>query len=121
MPEPPSLPGLPGEAREDFESGTFPFSSRSEWGLADYDVKHNFKLWGLWTPHFFDSHGWFGNASYLRKLDRWSFSGSVNYTRNNQTAFIGYTSSGYGYTAAMGRKFHIYSYWSANASGSKST
>jgi hypothetical protein len=68
-----------------------------------------------------DSHGWFGNASYLRKLDRWSFSGSVNYTRNNQTAFIGYTSSGYGYTAAIGRKFHIYSYWSANASGSKST
>jgi|1186.fasta_scaffold29623_1 hypothetical protein len=68
-----------------------------------------------------DSRGWFGNASYLRKLDRWSFSGSVNYSRNSQTAFIGYTSSGYGYTAAIGRKFHIYSFWSVNASGSKST
>jgi hypothetical protein len=68
-----------------------------------------------------DSRGWFSNASYTRKLDRWNFSGSGNYTRNSQTAFIGYTSSGYGYTAGIGRKFQTYSYWSLNASGTKST
>ena len=68
-----------------------------------------------------DSRGFFGNASYTRKIDRWSFSGSGNYSRNNQTAYIGYTSSGYGYSVGVGRKIHTSSYWSFNASQTRST
>ena len=60
-------------ASQDFESGTFPFSPRSEWGLSDYDIKHNFKLYGLWTPHFFGSHGWFDKI-----LGGWTVSGILN-------------------------------------------
>jgi hypothetical protein len=57
----------------DFESGTFPFSSRSELGLSDYDVQHNFKLYGLWTPHFFGSHGWADKI-----FGGWTVSGILN-------------------------------------------
>jgi Carboxypeptidase regulatory-like domain/TonB dependent receptor len=60
-------------ASQDFESGTFPFSPRSEWGLSDYDVKHNFKLYGLWTPHFFGSRGWFDKI-----VGGWTVSGILN-------------------------------------------
>jgi hypothetical protein len=68
-----------------------------------------------------DSRGLFGNATYTRKLQRWNLSGAFNYSRNNQTAYIGYTSSGYGYSAGIGRKIHTSSYWSFNASQTKST
>jgi len=67
------------------------------------------------------SRGFFGNLSYLRKVDRWNFSGSGNYSHNTQTVLIGYTSSGYGYNVGLGRKFSTFSYWSANANGTKST
>ena len=60
-------------ASQDFESGTFPFSARSEWGLSDFNVKHNFKLYGLWTPHFFGSHGWVDKI-----LGGWTVSGILN-------------------------------------------
>ena len=60
-------------ASQDFESGTFPFSSRSEWGLSDFNVKHNFKLYGMWAPHFFGSHGWVDKI-----LGGWTVSGILN-------------------------------------------
>jgi len=66
------------------------------------------------------SHGYFGNVSYNRKLQNWTLSGSGNYSRNTQTILIGYTSSGYGYSVGVGRKFNAYSYWSFNASETKS-
>ena len=66
------------------------------------------------------SRGFLGSASYLKKVERWSFNGSVNYSRNTQTVLIGYTSTGYGYSGGIGRRLGARSFWSANASGSKS-
>jgi len=66
------------------------------------------------------SLGLFDNASYQRNVKQWNLTGSFNYTRNTQTMFIGYTTSGYGYSAGIGRKINAYTYWSANAVMSKS-
>jgi hypothetical protein len=66
------------------------------------------------------SRGYFTNSSYTRKLERWNLSGGFHYSRNTQTVLIGYTSSGYGYSAGIGRKFGVSSYWSVNASETKS-
>ena len=67
-----------------------------------------------------NSRGFFANTSYTRKYERWRVNGGFNYSHNTQTAFIGYTSSGYGYSAGLGRKIGTYYYWSANASVTKS-
>ena len=66
------------------------------------------------------SLGLFDNASYQRNVKQWNLTGSFNYTRNTQTMFIGYTTSGYGYSSGLGRKINAYTYWSANAVMSKS-
>jgi hypothetical protein len=44
----------------------------------------------------------------------------LNYTRNTETVLVGYTTSGYGYSAGIGRSIGTYSHWSANVSTSKS-
>ena len=61
------------------------------------------------------SLGQFETVSYSRRFQRWIVNGSYNYSRNTQTVLIGYTASGYGYSAGIGRKFGAYSLWSANA------
>jgi hypothetical protein len=66
------------------------------------------------------SLGFFDSLSYTRRIQRWNLSGSLNYSRNTQTALIGYTTSGYGYSAGIGRRIGVYSHWSFNASGSNS-
>jgi hypothetical protein len=68
-----------------------------------------------------NSKGYLGNILYTRKLQRWSFSGGFGYSRNSQTTFIGYTSSGHNYTAGIGRKIGTSSYWSFNLNEAKST
>ncbi|MGC2323445.1 MAG: hypothetical protein WA463_12510, partial [Terriglobales bacterium] len=65
--------------------------------------------------------GFFETVSYTRRLQRWNLNGSLNYSRNTQTALVAYTSSGYGYSVGIGRNIGTYSHWSANASGSEST
>ena len=65
--------------------------------------------------------GFFETVSYTRRLQRWNLNGSLNYSRNTQTALVAYTTSGYGYSAGIGRNIGTYSHWSANVSGSKST
>jgi len=67
-----------------------------------------------------NSKGFFGNGSYTRKVGNWSLTGAGNYARNTQTVLIGYTTSGYGYSAGIGRRIGAYSHWSFNASGAKS-
>ena len=58
----------------DYEEGTYPFSQRSEWGLADYDVKHAFKLYGVWTPKFFH-----GDKAWIDKIaGGWTVTGILN-------------------------------------------
>ena len=46
-------------ASHDYATGTYPFNLRSEWGLSDYDVQHNFKLYGVRQPRIFrNAGGW---------------------------------------------------------------
>jgi hypothetical protein len=59
-------------------------------------------------------------VSYSRKIQNWNLNGSFNYSRNTQTVLVGYTTSGYGYGAGIGRKLSTYSYFSVNTSGMKS-
>lgn len=63
--------------------------------------------------------GQFETVSYSRRFGSWISSGSFNYLRNTQTILIGYTTSGYGYSAAIGHKFSPYSFVSLNAMGTK--
>jgi len=67
------------------------------------------------------SLGFFETVAYTRRVQQWNLSGSLNYTRNTQTVLVGYTTSGYGYSAGIGRKIGTYSHWSASANATKST
>jgi len=58
-------------------------------------------------------------VNYSRRIMLWDVSGSGNYFQNTQTLLIGYTTSGWGYTGQLGRKFGIL-HWNANAGGSRS-
>jgi hypothetical protein len=57
--------------------------------------------------------------NYSRRIGGWDVSGSGNYYQNTQTLLVGYTTSGFGYTTAIGRKFGFLR-WSAGAGGSRS-
>jgi hypothetical protein len=59
--------------------------------------------------------------NYARSLKKWSASGMIRYAENMQTALIGYTTTGYGYSGTLSRQFAQKSHWSASASGSRNT
>jgi len=63
--------------------------------------------------------GTYENVSYTRGLDGWELSGSGNYSRSIETALLEYTSSGYGYSAALARKFGSRRFWNVTANGQK--
>jgi hypothetical protein len=65
-------------------------------------------LMGLWS-----------NAIYSRSIGAWNVSGSFGYSRNVQTLLIGYTTSGFSYSASVSRRFGKLN-WSGTAGGSKS-
>jgi hypothetical protein len=52
-------------------------------------------------------------------MGNWELSGSGNYYQNTQTLLVGYTTSGFGFTAAVGRKIG-YLHWNGSAGGSRS-
>jgi hypothetical protein len=58
-------------------------------------------------------------VNYSRRIALWDVSGSGNYFQNTQTLLVGYTTSGWGYTGQLGRKFGNL-HWNANAGGSRS-
>jgi hypothetical protein len=61
-------------ASQDFEIPTYPYNPRSEWALSDYDIKHNFKLYGVWTPTILrNSHPWVDKL-----IGGWTVSGILN-------------------------------------------
>jgi hypothetical protein len=64
------------------------------------------------------SLGLLSTLNYQRKFGRWDVSGSGNYYQNTQTLLVGYTTSGFGYTAAVGRKIGFLR-WNAGAGGSR--
>ncbi len=58
----------------DYNIGDYPFDRRLEYGPSDYDVTHNFKLWGLWSPRIFrGSNGWMEKV-----IGGWTLSGIWN-------------------------------------------
>jgi hypothetical protein len=65
------------------------------------------------------SLGTYENVSYTRGIDGWEFSTSGNYSRNLETALVEITSSGYGYSASISRKFATGIFWNVVANGQK--
>ena len=88
------------DGSQDYYQDPYPFNLKYSVGPSDFDVTHNFKLWGVWTPTLFRSgHNW-GE----RILGDWSISailtlhsgfpwtpqycntgGNVLYTNSNQS------------------------------------
>src|SRR3984893_8235228 len=63
-----------GDFHGDFDQGAYPFSRQAEFAPSDYDVKHNFKLYGVWTPRIFH-----GDTSWLEKIaGGWTVTGIFN-------------------------------------------
>ncbi|MGA2814441.1 MAG: carboxypeptidase regulatory-like domain-containing protein, partial [Candidatus Acidiferrum sp.] len=63
-----------GDFSGDFSPGVNPFNRQGEFSPSDFDVKHNFKLYGIWTPRIFH-----GDNSWLEKVaGNWTISGIVN-------------------------------------------
>ncbi len=58
-------------------------------------------------------------ANYSRQIGGWNVSGSGNYSQSQQTALIGYTTSGFGFNGNVGHKLGRWG-WNAGAGGSKS-
>jgi hypothetical protein len=63
--------------------------------------------------------GLLSSLTYFKRVGNWELSGSGNYYQNTQTLLVGYTTSGFGYTAAVGRKISFL-HWNASAGGSRS-
>ena len=63
--------------------------------------------------------GVLSNAIYTRKIGNWNVSGSAGYSRDVQTLLIAYTTSGYNYSASVGRRFGRFN-WNGAAGAAKS-
>ncbi|MFZ3330696.1 MAG: TonB-dependent receptor [Candidatus Acidiferrales bacterium] len=62
------------DASTNYYFDQYPFNAKSAYGPSDYDARHNFKLWGLWTPQIFPNR-----QSWEEKvLGGWLFSGMWN-------------------------------------------
>ncbi len=63
-----------GDFNGDFTQGVYPFTRQAEFAPSDYDVKHNFKLYGIWTPRIFR-----GSNSWIEKIvGGWTVTGIFN-------------------------------------------
>ncbi len=59
------------QGSQDYYSDQYPFDINASDGPADYDVTHNVKLWGVWTPTLFrNRQGWIGKV-----VGGWTVSG----------------------------------------------
>ena len=63
--------------------------------------------------------GLLSTLTYARRVGAWQLSGSGNYYQNTQTLLVGYTTSGFGYSAGIGRRFGVL-HWNASAGGARS-
>lgn len=88
------------QGSQDYFMDMYPWNLSHATGPADYDVTHNLKLWGVWTPKIFR-----GSHSWLEKVaGGWTISGifSVHsgfpWTPNycNTAGNVVYPNSGYG-------------------------
>jgi hypothetical protein len=63
------------EGSQDYYIDQYPFSPEFARGPSDFDVTHNFKLWGVWTPTIFR-----GSHTWMEKIaGGWEFSGILNW------------------------------------------
>ena len=56
-----------------FFDSQYPFNAGAAYGPSDYDATHNFKLWGVWSPHFFEGQSWKEKVA-----GGWTFSGILS-------------------------------------------
>ena len=61
------------DGSNDYYIGEYPFGLQYLKGSADFDVRHNFKLYGMWSPQMFKGNGWKGKI-----LGGWQLSGILN-------------------------------------------
>lgn len=64
--------------------------------------------------------GVLGSATYSRDVGRWKITGQGSYATNQQTVLIAYTTSSYGFSGTLNRKFGRHSIWGASAGGAQS-
>jgi hypothetical protein len=62
------------EGSSDFYMGDYPYGTGYNKGPADFDVRHNVKLYGVYTPDFFKGHSWL-----QRIAGGWQLSGILNW------------------------------------------
>ena len=67
------------------------------------------------------SLGLLSSLNYSRRFFGWTVSGGFNYSQNQQTLLITYTTSGYGYNGSVGRKLWRSSHIGVSASGSRNS
>jgi hypothetical protein len=86
------------QGSQDFSVDLYPFDIGASNGPADNDVRHNFKVWGVWTPTLFT-----GSKGWLERIaGGWTLSGILNAhsgypwtpTYNTRTDLV-YKNSGY--------------------------
>jgi len=64
--------------------------------------------------------GVLSSVNYTRLLFGWNFAGAFNYSENQETLLVAYSTGGYGYNGSVGRKFGENTYFALSGSGSKS-
>jgi hypothetical protein len=63
------------QGSNDYYMPTYPWDLSTERGSADYDVRHNFKMYGIWSPTLFS-----GRKGWLDKVvGGWTISGILNW------------------------------------------
>lgn len=61
------------DGSHDYYTGQYPYGLQYMRGSSDFDVRHNFKLYGIWSPRLFGGNSW---ASKI--LGGWQLSGILN-------------------------------------------
>lgn len=88
------------QGSQDYYTDHYPFDISYANGPADYDVTHDFKVWGVYTPTLFK-----GKRGWLEKVaGGWTLSGIMNLhsgfpwtpTYSNTGSNVVYANSGYG-------------------------
>jgi Carboxypeptidase regulatory-like domain/TonB dependent receptor len=82
----------------DYDIGEYPYGLQYRRGPADFDVAHNIKLYGVWSPTIFKGNNW-----KEKLLGGWQFSGMLNWHTGfpwtpiyaNTGCNVVYTNSGY--------------------------
>jgi hypothetical protein len=82
----------------EYNIGQYPFDLSYLRGLADFDVRHNFKLFGIWRPTIFRGNNWMEKIA-----GGWQISGILNWhtgfpwtpVYNGTSCNVIYTGSGY--------------------------